>query len=45
MPAVVAAALRQHRERWRADQVAAGDAWTDTGLVFTAATGRHVEPL
>jgi integrase len=44
MPGVVAEALRQHRERQRADRAAVGDAWTDTGLVFTTAGGRHVEP-
>jgi integrase len=44
MPALVAAALWEHRERQRAERVAAGDAWTETGLVFTTATGRHVEP-
>jgi hypothetical protein len=44
MPALVAAALREHRERQRAERVAAGDAWSETGLVFTTATGRHVEP-
>jgi integrase len=43
-PAVVSTALRAHRERQIADRVAAGDSWTDTGLVFTTATGRHIEP-
>ena len=37
-------ALRQHQGRQEAEQAAAGDIWTDTGLVFTTATGRHVEP-
>jgi integrase len=44
MPGVVASALRQHRKRQGAERVDAGQAWTDTGLVFTTATGRHVEP-
>lgn len=44
MPALVAAALREHRERQAVERVAAGDDWTDTGLVFTTASGRHVEP-
>ena len=26
------------------DRRAAGDEWTDSGLVFTTATGRHLEP-
>lgn len=44
MPAVVVAALRQHALQQNADRATAGPAWTDTGLVFTTATGRHVEP-
>jgi integrase len=44
MPAFVADALRLHRDRQSADREAAGDDWIDTGLVFTTATGRHVEP-
>jgi integrase len=44
MPTVVSAAVRVHRDRQSADRDAAGDDWIDIGLVFTTATGRHVEP-
>jgi hypothetical protein len=44
MPAVVADALKRHRERQSEDQRVAGDEWVDTGLVFTTSSGRHVEP-
>jgi integrase len=44
MPAVVSSALRQHRERQQAERAAAGERWTDSGLVFTTATGGHLEP-
>jgi integrase len=44
MPALVSSALRAHRDQQVAERVAAGDDWTDTGLVFTTATGQHVEP-
>jgi integrase len=44
MPDVVADALRQHQVRQQEDRKAAGDGWIDTGLVFTTATGRHLEP-
>jgi integrase len=44
MPGVVAAAVRKHRKRQDAERADAGEAWTDTSLVFTTATGRHVEP-
>jgi integrase len=44
MPALVAQALSEHRVRQEQDRKAAGVAWFATGLVFTTATGRHVEP-
>jgi integrase len=44
MPTVVTDALRQHQTRQREDQKAAGDRWTDSGLVFTTATGGYLEP-
>jgi integrase len=44
MPGVVPDALRQRRKRRGAERAEAGEARTDTGLVFTTATGRHVEP-
>jgi integrase len=44
MPAVVVDALRKHRLAQAEDRQAAGDEWVETGLVFTTATGRHVEP-
>jgi integrase len=44
MPAVVVDALHQHQVRQQEDRKAAGDGWIDTGLVFTTATGRHLEP-
>jgi integrase len=44
MPTVVADALRQHRTRQHEDCKAAGDNWSNSGLVFTTASGGHVEP-
>ncbi|GAA2352513.1 site-specific integrase [Dactylosporangium salmoneum] len=43
MPDLVVRALRRHRAIQRAEREAAGTDWHDTGLVFTTATGRHVE--
>jgi hypothetical protein len=37
-------ALRAHRARQQQDWAAAGDTWTDPGLVFTTAIGGHLEP-
>jgi integrase len=37
-------ALRIRQEQQAADRAELGDAWTDTGLVFTTKTGRPVEP-
>lgn len=44
MPALVVLALTEHRERQAQDREAAAAEWVETGLVFTTATGRHVEP-
>src|SRR3954451_11316931 len=36
MPGVVVAALRRHRSRQDLERAQAGEAWTDSGLVYTA---------
>jgi len=36
--------LRAHRTRQRRERLAAGAAWTDTGLVFTTDTGGQLHP-
>ena len=36
--------LREHRKRQEEERVAAGDAWVETGLVFTTATGSPIDP-
>jgi integrase len=38
------AALHEHRDRQAEECARAGDAWTDSGLVFTTSTGRPIEP-
>lgn len=38
------AALRRHRKRQAADQLAAGAGWEDTGLLVTSERGGMVEP-
>jgi len=38
------AALRRHRRRQAADQLAAGQDWHDTGLLITDELGRMIEP-
>jgi integrase len=38
------AALRAHRTRQRAERLAAGAGWTDTGLVFTKEDGTALHP-
>ncbi len=37
-------ALRAHRKRQAAEQLAAGEAWTDSGFVFTDEIGRPLHP-
>jgi integrase len=38
------ATLREHQDRQIKERAAAGMRWTDTGLVFTTATGTPIEP-
>jgi integrase len=38
------AALEEHRKRQRAERRLLGDAWTDTGLVFTSEIGTPIYP-
>ncbi|WP_246266465.1 site-specific integrase [Nonomuraea typhae] len=38
------AALRAHRKRQAAERLAAGEAWTETGFVFTDEIGRPLHP-
>jgi integrase len=44
VPEPTLAALRAHRRRERADRLAVGSAWKDTGLVFTTHLGGPLEP-
>ncbi|RKN39524.1 site-specific integrase [Streptomyces hoynatensis] len=44
LPPVVVKALEQHRERQAQERAAAGDTWTETGLVFTSRVGTALEP-
>lgn len=44
MPAVVVRAIKEHQEAQDGDRRAAKTEWAKTGLVFTTATGRHIEP-
>jgi integrase len=44
VPPPTLAALRAHRRRQKADQLAAGPAWRDSGLVFTTHLGGPLEP-
>ena len=44
LPALAVDALREHRARQAAERLAAGPAWTDSGLVFTTARGTPIEP-
>jgi hypothetical protein len=44
MPAVVVQALKRHRSVQEHERGLADGNWHETGLVFTTATGRHVEP-
>lgn len=45
LPSLTAAALRARRERQQEERLFAGDAWTDTGFVFTVRTGGPVNPI
>ena len=44
MPPVVTEALRAHKRRQTAEQLAAGSSWEQTGLVLTTELGGTVEP-
>jgi len=44
VPPPTLAALRGHRRRQKSDQLAAGPAWRNTGLVFTTHLGGPLEP-
>ena len=43
LPASIVRSLKEHRERQRAEREAAGDKWTETGLVFTTPTGKPID--
>jgi integrase len=44
LPGLCVAALKLRKEQQDADRVRAGDAWKDTGLVFTTRYGTPIEP-
>jgi integrase len=44
LPAICSVALRQRQVEQQAVKVAAGDAWRDSGLVFTSRYGTAIEP-
>jgi integrase len=44
LPDLCAAALKLRQQRQNTDRDRAGDAWTDTGLVFTTRYGTPIEP-
>jgi integrase len=41
---ITLAALKAHRARQAAEKLQAGEAWTDTGLVFTTEIGTPIDP-
>jgi Phage integrase family len=44
LPQPLVASLRRHRTAQRAERLAAGSLWTDTGLVFTTPIGTPIDP-
>lgn len=44
LPAVAVEALRGHQQRQDAERVAAGELWSDQGLVFASQVGTPVDP-
>jgi integrase len=44
LPRPCVRALRRHRAQQASDRLAAGDRWTDSGLVFTTRKGTPLEP-
>jgi integrase len=45
LPDVVVQALHQHRRRQDEERAVAGDAWEDSGFVFTTKHGRPMSPF
>lgn len=43
LPASIARALKEHRDRQLEERSAAGDKWTETGLVFTTSKGQSID--
>jgi integrase len=43
MPASIAASLKDHRDRQLLERAEAGDAWADSGLVFTRTNGKPLD--
>ena len=44
MPQVLVSALKSHRKGQLEERLAAGKAWTDSGLVFTSPLGTPLDP-
>jgi integrase len=44
LPQPLVTSLRRHRTAQRAERLAAGSLWTDTGLVFTTPIGTPIDP-
>ncbi|MGW4371697.1 tyrosine-type recombinase/integrase [Nocardia takedensis] len=44
LPRSLVVILREHRKRQMEERFSAGDRWRETGLVFTTALGRPIEP-
>jgi len=44
LPSIAVAALRAHRARQNAERLALGEAWVDSGLVFTSEIGTPLDP-
>lgn len=44
LPASVLSELKAHKKRQQVDKLAAGELWTDSGLVFTTELGGVIEP-
>jgi integrase len=43
LPASIVRALKEHRDRQQSEREAAGDKWTETGLVFTTPNGKPID--
>lgn len=44
LPKTLVTALKEHKSRQEAEEDAAGERWTESGLVFTTAIGTPIEP-